>query len=185
MKQLPSSSLPLTNSPSELPGKHQKVPKEDQFYPDLFYSSLLGRVYCSFSVFFVPDESANFLLIIFLPLLGVLLPNFRSGCLVWNSREHGFPAEELADAMSRTLVLLAMMVYFIRTSSITLIQGTSKLASTKTPVACWADFLTFLKMMTSKRISDQEAVEQHFSAISNSMEGDLCCLITFRNRNMF
>lgn len=33
------------------PGKHQKVPREDQFYPDLFYSSLLGRVYCSFFLF--------------------------------------------------------------------------------------------------------------------------------------
>lgn len=51
------------------PGKHQKVPREDQFYPDLFYSSLLGRVYCSFSVFVVPDDSAILLAIIFLPLL--------------------------------------------------------------------------------------------------------------------
>lgn len=51
------------------PGKHQKVPREDQFCPDLFYLSLLGRVYCSFSVFVVPDDSAILLAIIFLPLL--------------------------------------------------------------------------------------------------------------------
>lgn len=36
---------------------------------------------------------------------------------------------------------LALMVYFIRKSNITLIQGTPKLAFTKIPVACWADLL--------------------------------------------
>lgn len=56
-----------------------------------------------------------------------------------------------------------------------------KLAPTKIPVSCWADFLTFLKVMTSKRISDQEAVEHHFSAFSYCMEDGLHCLIRFRH----
>lgn len=51
----------------------------------------------------------KFFVIIFQPLLGVLLPNFSSSFLVWNSRERGFPAEELADAMFTTLMVLAMM----------------------------------------------------------------------------
>lgn len=39
MKQLPSSLLPLANSPVHFssPGKHQKSSRKDHFYPDLFY----------------------------------------------------------------------------------------------------------------------------------------------------
>lgn len=96
--------------------------------------------------------------IIFLPLLVVLVPKFSSSFLDWNSRQHRLPTEKRADAVSKTLiVLLAMILYFVRKSIITLIQSTLKLASNEIPMACWVDFSTFMNAMTSKRVSGQEA----------------------------
>lgn len=120
MKQPPSSLLPLANSPVHFssPGEHQKAPREDQFYPNLFYSRLLADFTAEF---LFPCSWWQCFAITFVPLL---VPKFSSNFLDWNRRQHRHATEKFAGAVPETLtVLLAMTV---RKSIITLTQSTSK-----------------------------------------------------------